>query len=68
MRLLGGDGVLVLEVEDDGPGFDVGSDAGGQGRQNMTDRLGAVGGALTVDTGPGRGTRVRAEVPLAVRA
>ena len=68
VRLLGGDGVLVLEVEDDGPGFDAGSDAGGQGRQNMTDRLGAVGGALTVDTGPGRGTRVRAEVPLAVRA
>jgi signal transduction histidine kinase len=58
----------VLEVVDDGPGFDVAAGADGQGRANMTDRVGAVGGAVAVETGPGRGTRVRAEVPVAVRA
>ena len=61
-------GLLVLEVEDDGPGYDPGADAAGQGRQNMTDRVGAVGGAVRVDTVPGRGTVVRAEVPVPVRA
>jgi signal transduction histidine kinase len=59
---------LVLEVEDDGPGYDPGADAAGQGRQNMTDRVGAVGGTVRVDTVPGRGTVVRAEVPVPVRA
>ncbi len=67
VRLVGREGLLVLEVVDDGPGFDVAAAAGGQGRQNMTDRVGAVGGAVAVETGPG-GTRVRAEVPVAVRA
>jgi signal transduction histidine kinase len=61
-------GLLVLEVEDDGPGYDPGADAAGQGRQNMTDRVGAVGGLVRVDTVPGRGTVVRAEVPVPVRA
>jgi signal transduction histidine kinase len=61
-------GLLVLEVEDDGPGYDPGADAAGQGRQNMTDRVGAVGGTVRVDTVPGRGTVVRAQVPVPVRA
>jgi hypothetical protein len=30
----------------------------------MADRIGAVGGTLTVESGPGRGTSVRASVPL----
>jgi signal transduction histidine kinase len=34
----------------------------------MTDRVGAVGGAVRVDTVAGRGTVVRAEVPVPVRA
>jgi signal transduction histidine kinase len=68
VRLVGREGLLVLEVEDDGPGFDIAAGADGQGRQNMTDRVGAVGGVVVVETGPGRGTRVRAEVPVAVRA
>jgi signal transduction histidine kinase len=56
---------LVLEVADDGPGYAPdGAGTDGQGRQNMTDRLGAVGGSLTLDSGLGRGTRVRAEVPV----
>jgi len=68
VRLGATGGRLVLEVEDDGPGYDPGADAAGQGRQNMTDRVGAVGGTVRVDTVPGRGTLVRAEVPVPVRA
>jgi signal transduction histidine kinase len=58
----------VLEVADDGPGYDAGRESDGQGRQNMTDRVGAVGGTVRIDTVPGRGTLVRAEVPVPVRA
>ena len=68
VRLGTSSGLLVLEVEDDGPGYDPGADAAGQGRQNMTDRVGAVGGTVRVDTVPGRGTVVRAQVPVPVRA
>jgi signal transduction histidine kinase len=64
VRLTGGGGLLVLEVADDGPGYDAGRESGGQGRQNMTDRVGAVGGAVRIDTTPGAGTVVRAEVPV----
>ena len=38
-----------------GPATTRARDAAGQGRQNMTDRVGAVGGAVRVDTVPGRG-------------
>ena len=55
---------LVLEVHDDGPGFDARKAAGGTGLQNMQDRIGAAGGTLTVDSRPGAGTWVRAELPL----
>jgi signal transduction histidine kinase len=68
VRLTRADGLLVLEVADDGPGFEPSPAADGQGRQNMTDRLGAVGGALAVVSSPGQGTRVRAQVPVGVRA
>jgi signal transduction histidine kinase len=34
----------------------------------MTDRVGAVGGTVRLETRPGAGTVVRAEVPVPVRA
>lgn len=53
--------VVVLEVHDDGPGFDVGSTSG-SGLQNMADRVEAVDGSFSVDSAPGAGTWIRAEV------
>lgn len=55
---------LVLEVHDDGPGFPAAEATGGAGLQNMDDRIAAAGGTLDIDSRPGAGTWIRAEVPL----
>jgi signal transduction histidine kinase len=56
-------GHLSIEVIDDGQG---GADAQrGSGLQGLTDRLATLDGTLTVDSPPGRGTRLRAEIPCA---
>jgi signal transduction histidine kinase len=57
------DGRLSFRVVDDGPGFMPG-EVRGSGLQNMEDRLGALGGRLTIATAPGRGTTISGAVPL----
>ncbi|GAA4181482.1 hypothetical protein GCM10022252_05950 [Streptosporangium oxazolinicum] len=57
-------GRVVLEVSDDGAGFDVTVATGrGLGIASMSDRAEAVGGNVRVRSEPGRGTLVRMEVP-----
>jgi len=61
------DGLFTLTVEDDGKGWDRGQrTALGQhfGLQTMQERAENLDGTLTIDTAPGRGTRVTATVPL----
>jgi signal transduction histidine kinase len=56
------DGVLRVRVRDDGRG---GADsAGGSGLVGLKDRVEALGGRLSVQSAPGAGTTVRAELPL----
>jgi signal transduction histidine kinase len=56
------DGLLLVEVSDDGVG---GADpVGGSGLRGLADRVEALGGRLEVSSEPGRGTTVRAELPL----
>jgi signal transduction histidine kinase len=56
---------LSFTVADDGAGFDPAGPAGrGHGFVNMSDRVGAIGGTLEVDSAPGRGTRVSGVVPI----
>ena len=53
-------------VEDDGNGFDPGSsltDRDGFGMFTMRERMVLLNGSLTIDSAPGRGTRVIAGVP-----
>ena len=57
---------IVLEVHDDGRGFDQGSVGGGSGLQHMSDRVAALGGTLTVESRRGSGTWVTANVPSTV--
>jgi signal transduction histidine kinase len=61
-------GMLRFEVRDDGPGFDVTTVRSGRGLQNMSDRLGAFGGAVSWDSKPGRGTRVSGSLPIGMAA
>ena len=54
-----------LVVEDDGRGFDPSRVPGGRhGIVGMKERVEMLGGALRVESGPERGTRVEATVPL----
>jgi signal transduction histidine kinase len=58
------EGGLLFEVSDDGAGFDAAAVARGAGITNMTDRLGAIGGTLRMESAPGRGTRIAGAIPL----
>jgi signal transduction histidine kinase len=50
-----------VEVEDDGIG---GADPGrGTGLRGLADRVETLGGTLTVESPPGRGTRLVAVIP-----
>ena len=52
----------MVVVEDDGKG---GADPfGGTGLRGLGDRVAALDGSLDVDSPPGGGTRIRAELPL----
>jgi signal transduction histidine kinase len=55
-------GVLAVEVEDDGVGGAKAS--AGSGLSGLADRIGAADGILEVVSPPGDGTLVRAELPL----
>lgn len=66
VRLAGHAGRLSFEVQDDGAGFKVdGSAVVGHGFVNMNDRLGAIGGRVTVESVVGTGTTIRGEIPVA---
>ena len=63
--LRGGSDRLVLIIVDDGIGFDVGPAFGtGLGLVSMDERLDVIGGALTIHSRPGAGTRLEIVVPL----
>ena len=59
VRIAVSDGHLAAEISDDGAG---GADPGGSGLRGLADRVEALGGALSVESPPGAGTTVRAEV------
>jgi PAS domain S-box-containing protein len=64
------DGELVVTVRDDGAGFDPASlhtpamRRAHFGLVSMTERASLAGGALVIESSPGRGTIVRASFPL----
>jgi signal transduction histidine kinase len=62
VRVARRDGLLCVEIEDNGTG---GADvSGGSGLRGLADRVGALGGSLEVDSAAGRGTTVRASLPV----
>jgi PAS domain S-box-containing protein len=61
VRVAQRDGWAIVEVEDDGIG---GADpSGGSGLRGLADRVEALEGRLAVESSPGAGTRIRAEIP-----
>jgi signal transduction histidine kinase len=56
---------VVVVIEDDGRGFDPNADdVEGLGLLGMRERIALVGGRLSVESAPDRGTTVAVEVPL----
>jgi two-component system, NarL family, sensor histidine kinase DesK len=55
------DGECVLDITDDGRGYDPGAAVAGSGLRNMSERLSAVGGRLTLSRA--QGFRLSAAVP-----
>jgi two-component system, NarL family, sensor histidine kinase UhpB len=53
----------VLEIEDDGTGFDLDKAALGTGIRGMRERADAIGAALEITTAPGKGTKIRLVLP-----
>lgn len=70
------DGRLVIDMSDDGVGFDLAqlaarapytaSPSGGFGLFHLTERVELLGGSLRIDSAPGRGCRVQLTLPLKV--
>ena len=56
--------LLSFWVRDSGRGFNPGAATHGKGLANMSDRIAAVGGRLTVRSFPERGTIVHGRVPI----
>jgi PAS domain S-box-containing protein len=64
IRLDGCEGEIILEVRDDGLGFDPQRDYPGHlGLNSMLERAARLGGALEIESQPGQGTAVRAFIP-----
>ncbi|MHB8275418.1 MAG: sensor histidine kinase [Dermatophilaceae bacterium] len=66
VRITESDSSTTFVVEDDGHGFDQGGsrlDRDGFGLFTMRERMALLNGSLTIDSAPGRGTRVTASVP-----
>lgn len=62
------DGMLVVQIADDGVGFDPEHRSRSQfprfGLTTMTERAQSIGGRLLLESSPGKGTAVRLELPL----
>jgi len=55
---------VVLEVADDGVGFDTTAPVGGLGLRNMRERAFNAGARLEVTSTPGGGTRLQMRIPI----
>jgi PAS domain S-box-containing protein len=62
VRIAAENGGLVVEVSDDGVGGAASSS--GSGLRGLGDRVGALDGALELESPPGAGTLLRARIPL----
>ena len=57
------DGLLEVEIRDEGPGFDP-SETTGFGLATLRDRMAVLGGQLIIESSPGAGALLRMRLPL----
>lgn len=55
---------IILELEDDGTGFNCELPHSGFGLRGMQERVQILGGQLKIHTTPGQGTRIQVMIPL----
>jgi signal transduction histidine kinase len=58
------DGLAVLEIDDDGTGFDAATAHRGEGLTNLKQRAESLGGTASIESTPAQGTTVRIRLPL----
>ncbi|MCB9077862.1 MAG: PAS domain-containing protein [Anaerolineaceae bacterium] len=63
LHLTPADRQLHLQIIDDGQGFDPSQSRGGLGLNNIRERVARLNGQLTIESAPGRGTRLEAVIP-----
>ena len=68
VRVQEADGWVEATVEDDGEGFDESAAHDGFGLLGMRERVDLRNGTLTIDTEPGRGSRIVARFPVERRS
>jgi signal transduction histidine kinase len=74
VRLRSEGDIFVIEIQDDGVGFDVGAVArsyeerGSLGMVNMRERAALVNGLHRVESADGKGTKITVAVPLTEKA
>jgi signal transduction histidine kinase len=64
LRVTEGDGRIEVSISDDGRGFDPGSVGRGFGLVGMRERISLASGSLQIDSKPGVGSRITAELPI----
>jgi signal transduction histidine kinase len=60
------DGRTVIEIRDDGAGFNPRTRSAGLGLLGIGERVEALDGKLAINSQPGRGTMIRIEIPTVV--
>ena len=59
-----GDGNALLEIDDDGHGFDPAAPSQGMGLGNLAGRVASLGGDFSIESIMEEGTTIRAKIPL----
>jgi signal transduction histidine kinase len=54
---------LVIEIDDDGTGFDLSAPSAGMGLSNLRKRVASLDGRVEIESEAGKGTTVRATLP-----
>jgi two-component sensor histidine kinase len=64
LALYAANGILTMEIKDNGQGFDPASKEAGNGLYNMRQRAAEIGGQLEIISTPGKGAKVEFKVKI----